>query len=136
MRSHAALVTAVISAAFVFSGHSAEQAKYSPPRFPSYLKPAKNIEEVMPYARAAVRQVGGRTPLGLVEKGMGVAIFTEPAADDMVMQAIKRAYDERGIKAYIVPEHELLGIGKDEALKAIKATRGYTSEQGYMEVAR
>jgi hypothetical protein len=69
----------------------------------------------MPFARAAVRQTGGRTPLGLVEKGMGALIVTEVVADAMVMQAIKRAYEERGVKVYIVSEDELLGINREEA---------------------
>ena len=37
---------------------AAESAKYPPPRFPSYVKPPKSIEDIMPYARAAVRQTG------------------------------------------------------------------------------
>ncbi len=114
--------------------NAAEKAKYPAPRFPSYLKPPKSIEDVMPFARAAVRQVGGRTPLGLVEKGMAALIVTEVGADPMIMQAIKRAYEERGVKIFVVPEHELLGVGKDEALRAIRSSRWYTGEQGYMEV--
>ena len=50
--------------------YGAESAKYPAPRFPSYLRPPKSIDDIMPFARAAVRQTGGRTPLGLVEKGM------------------------------------------------------------------
>ena len=76
----------------------AEKSKYPPPRFPSYVRPPKSLDDVLPFARAAVRQTGGRTPVGLVEKGMTVAIFTEPTAEDMIMQAIKRAYEERGVK--------------------------------------
>ena len=90
----------------------------------------------MPFARAAVRQTGGRTPLGLVEKGMGALIVSEVSADAMVMQAIKKAYEERGVKVYIVSEDELLEINKEEAQKAIQAMHWYTSEQGYMEVRR
>ena len=52
----------------------------------------------------------------------------------MVMQAIKRAYEERGVKIQIVPEHQLLGVSREEALKAVKANRWFTSEQGHMEV--
>ena len=70
----------------------AEQGKYPPPRFPSYVKPPKSIEDIMPFARAAVRQTGGRTPLGLVEKGTLVGLVTEAIADDTVLQAIIRAY--------------------------------------------
>ena len=93
-------------------GRTAESVKYPAPRFPSYVRPPKSIEDVMPFARAAVRQTGGRTPLGLVEQGQSVAIFTEPAADEMVMQAIKRAYEEGGVKIQIVPEHQLLGVSR------------------------
>ena len=114
---------------------AAEKSSYPPPRFPSYLKPPKSIDEVLPFARAAVRQTGGRTPLGLVEKGT-VLIVTDSIAEDMVMQAIKRAYEERGVKAQIVPEYELVGVNRDEARKAKETTRGYTSELGYMEAER
>ena len=86
-----------------------QKAKYPAPRFPSYMKPPKSIDDVMPFARAAVRQSGGRTPLGLVEKGQTVAIFAEPLAEEMILQAIKRAYDERGVNVQIVFEHQLLG---------------------------
>src|ERR687892_690087 len=114
----------------------AERARYPAPRFPSYLKPPKSIDDVMPFARAAVRQTGGRTPLGLVEKGMTALIVAEVGADPMVMEAIKKAYEERGVKVYVVSEHELVGADKAEAQKAIKAMAWYTSEQGYMEVRR
>ena len=73
----------------------AEKTNYPAPRFPSYVKPPKSIDDIMPFARAAVRQTGGRTPLGLVEKGTLIGIVTEPVADDTVLQAIVRAYKER-----------------------------------------
>ena len=111
-----------------------EKGKYPPPRFPSYVKPPKSINDIMPYARAAVRQTGGRTPLGLVEKGKTVAIVTEVVADDTVMQAIKRAYEERGVKVVILAEHELAGVNREDALKAVAANRWFTSEKGYMEI--
>jgi hypothetical protein len=134
MKSVMAVAALSVYIVLTYLAGAAENAKYPPPRFPSYLRPTKTIEEIMPFARAAVRQTGGRTPLGLVEKGMTVAIFTEPSAEDMVMQAIKRAYEERGVKVEIVPEHQLLGVTKEEGLKGVKASRWFTSEQGYMEV--
>src|SRR5215470_5086488 len=99
---------------------AAESVKYPSPRFPSYLRPPKSIEDVMPFARAAVRQTGGRTPLGLVEKGTSTLIVSEVKADPMIMQAIKRAFEERGVKAYIVSENELLGVSKEDALRALQ----------------
>ena len=136
MKCWSAIVAALAIVALGYGVWSAEQAKYPQPRFPSYLKPPKSIDDIMPFARAAVRQTGGRTPLGLAEKGQTVAIFTEPKADEMVLQAIKRAYEERGVKVQIVPEYQLLGVSKEEALKAVKALRWFTSEQGYMEAHR
>ena len=136
MKRSTLIVLGVTALGLAYVVYAAEGVKYPPPRFPSYLKPPKSIEEIMPFARAAVRQTGGRTPLGLAEKGATVAIFSEPTADDMVLQAIKKAYEERGVKVQIVPEYQLLGVSKQEALKAVKSLRWYTSEQGYMEAQR
>src|SRR5437870_12620112 len=133
VKTRVALMLAMICLGLASLLSGAESTKYPAPRFPSYLKPPKSIEDIMPFTRAAVRQTGGRTPLGLAEKGTTVAIFSEPA-EDMIMQAIKRAYEERGVKVQIVPEHQLLGVSKEEALKAVKASSWFTSEQGYMEV--
>src|SRR5262252_7987249 len=108
---------------------AAESSKYPPPRFPSYLKPPKSIDDIMPFAHAAVRQTGGRTPLGLVEKGMSTLIVTEVNADPMVMEAIKRAFEERGVKTYVVSEYELLGINKEDALKANQGSHWYSGAQ-------
>src|SRR5262249_37053342 len=127
-----ALLMAMVCLGLASLGSGAENTKYPAPRFPSYLRPPKSIDDVMPFARAAVRQTGGRTPLGLVEKGMATMIVTEVNADPMIMQAIKKAYEERGVKVYIMSEDELLGINKEEAQKAMRAVRWYTGEQGYM----
>ena len=90
-----ALMMAMVCLGLASLVSAAENTKYPAPRFPSYLRPPKSIDDVMPFARAAVRQIGGRTPLGLVEKGMGALIVTEVSADALVMQAIKKAYEER-----------------------------------------
>src|ERR687895_743604 len=103
------MVSIVVSFfSFPYWVSGAEKGSYPPPRFPSYLKPPKSVEEIMPYARAAVRQTGGRTPLGLVEKGQTVLLgATDHVAETMVLEAIKRAYTERGVKAIVLKEHEL-----------------------------
>jgi hypothetical protein len=99
-----------------------EKKKYPAPRFPSYLKTPKSVEEVMPYARAAVRQIGGRTPLGLVEKGQtALLIAADHLGEPLVMEAIKRAYAEKGIKAQVLFESELSGISREEAIAVHKA---------------
>ena len=134
MKSTMISFAAVLLLGFVPSLNAAESNKYPTPRFPSYVKPPKSIDDIMPYARAAVRQTGGRTPLGLVEKGTLIGLVTEAVADDTVMQAIVRAYKERGVEARIIPEYELAGVNRDEVLQAIKANKWYTSELGYMEI--
>src|SRR5574340_334428 len=72
------------------------KGEYPEPRFPSYLKPPKNIEDVMPFARAAVRQIGGRSPLGLVNSGQTVLLVTKGSDEELLQQAIKKAFEERG----------------------------------------
>src|SRR5207237_10895992 len=73
-----------------------------PPAFPSYLKRPDSVEQLMPQARAAVRQTGGRAPLGLVEPGKHLLIVVgeirDSRPDMMVQAAIKRAMEERGVK--------------------------------------
>src|SRR5262245_27995771 len=101
----------------------AEQDKYSAARFRSYVKPKKSVEDIRPFARAAAGQTGGRTPLGLVEKGTLIGLVTEAVADDTVLQAIVRAYKERGVEARIIPEYELAGVSREEVLQAIKANK-------------
>lgn len=95
-----------------------KKQKFSAPRFPSYLKTPKNVDEVVPYARAAVRQIGGRSPLGLVEKGQSVLLVAaDHLGEQLVLEAIKRAYAEEGIQACILYESEIVGISRDDALK-------------------
>ena len=76
MKTQVALMLGLIGLGLASLLHGAESAKYPAPRFPSYLRPPKSIDDIMPFARAAVRQTGGRTPLGLIEKGMATLIVT------------------------------------------------------------
>jgi hypothetical protein len=92
MQRRSLFIAILVCAAVYCLADAAEKINYPQPRFPSYLKPPKSVEEVMPFARAAVRQTDGRTPLGLVEKGTATAIFSEPAAEDMVLQGIENFY--------------------------------------------
>src|ERR1700740_2072681 len=85
---HFAMLLLTVLLLSVNHGNGAESAKYPAPRFPSYVKPPKSIDDVMPFARAAVRQTGGRTPLGLVEKGSVALIATEGTAAPVGMRAI------------------------------------------------
>jgi hypothetical protein len=108
------------------------------PAFPSYLKKPNTVDELMPQARAAARQTGGRTPLGLVEPGKTLLIVVGEVHDAepnmMVQEAMKRALEERGVKARVVTTWELLGISEDEVKTARKAVSQYTIADGQREL--
>jgi len=124
---------------FVFvipaAAHGAEQAKYPPPRFPSYTKAPKSVEEVMPYARAIARQTTGLQGegFGILKQGEAVALVVEATTDDMIVDTVKRAIEERGVKVQILHDYELAGVSRADAAELRKARQRFTSEQGYME---
>jgi hypothetical protein len=108
------------------------------PAFPSYLKKANSVEELMPQARAAVRQTGGRTPLGLVLPGKTLLIVVgeirEPKPNFMVQEAITRAMKERGANAVIVTTWDLLGVTEKDYLAVREALRESTISDGQREL--
>lgn len=108
------------------------------PAFPSYLKKPNSIDELMPQARAAVRQTGGRTPLGLVLPGKTLLIVVgeirEPKPNMMVQEAIRRAMEERGVKAIVTTTWDLLGISEKEFLEIREALKEYTISDGQREL--
>lgn len=108
------------------------------PAFPSYLRKPNTIEELMPQARAAVRQTGGRTPLGLVLPGKTVLIvigeIREPRPNMLVQEAITKAMAERGAKAIVKTTWDLLGISEDDYLKVRTALRENTIADGQREL--
>jgi hypothetical protein len=91
--------------------YTAEQTKYPAPRFPSYTKAPKSVEEVMPFARSIARQTTGLQGdgFGILKQGETVAIVLEATAEDMIVEAIKRAVEERGVKVQILHDYELVG---------------------------
>jgi hypothetical protein len=112
-------------------------ARYPEPRFPSYLKPPASVDEVLPHVRPLVRnkvgfQGGG---LGIAQRGDTVAFILAPTAEDMIVEGVKRAMEERGVAVNLVHEYEVVGVSKDDAIAYERARRTYTSEQGYMEAA-
>ena len=118
--------------------YAAEKATYPSPRFPSYTKAPKSIDAVLPYARAIARQTTGLQGdgFGILKDGESVALVLTATAEDMVVQAIKRAIEERGVKVNLLYEYELVGVSRADAAELRKARRQFTSEQGYMEARR
>lgn len=93
-------------------GHAfaAEKNAYPAPRFPSYTKAPKSVDEVMPYARAIARQTTGlQGGVGILKDGESVALVLTATAEDLVVQALKRAVEERGVKVHLLNDYELVG---------------------------
>jgi hypothetical protein len=113
------------------------RAEFPEPRFPSYLRPPASIEDVMPHARLLARNKTGfqGAGMGVVNAGETIAIVTGMTAEPMIVEAITRALGERSVKAIVLPEHELVGVSREDALALQRADQTYTSEQGFMEAA-
>ena len=110
---------------------------YPSPRFPSYLRPPGSLEEVMPYVRPLAQARHGLqgAGLGIIERGESVLFVVSIDAEDMIVDAVVKAMEERGVTAVVRRDYELVGIPRDEAIEYQRTRRSYTSEQGYMEAA-
>src|SRR5438046_10654126 len=103
------IVSAAVAAACGGSGRSegagaAARAgsagdKYPEPRWPSYFKPPKTADDLMPAARALVRNQSGLQGkgMGILAPGESVLIVANNDADPMVMDAVRRALVERKV---------------------------------------
>src|SRR5713226_8990166 len=91
--------------------------KYPEPRWPSYFKPPKSADDLMPAARALVRNQSGLQGkgMGILQPGESVLIVATNSADPMVLDAIKRALVERRITPHIKYTYEMLGQTKEDA---------------------
>src|SRR5690348_4659607 len=110
---------------------------YPEPRFPSYLKPVSSVEEVLPHVRPLVRNKTGfqGAGLGIANPGDTVTFVTSATADPLIVEAVRRAMEERKVQVNVVPEYEMVGVSKADADAYEKIRRSYTAEQGYMEAA-
>jgi hypothetical protein len=111
--------------------------QYPEPRYPSYLKPTSSVEEVIQHIRPLVRNKTGfqGAGLGIANPGDIVTFVPSADADDTIVDALKRAMEERGVKVNVVPEYEMVGVSKADAIAFRNVRRSFTSEQGYMEAA-
>lgn len=90
--------------------------EYPTPRYPKYLVKFEP-ERLLRAARIAVRQQGGMTPLGKVQKGELVHIWVNLGQDMEVAEAIKQAWAELGVKAEVLGYWDVMEISKEEYLK-------------------
>ena len=103
-------------------------------RFPGYLKTPESLEELMPQARYAVQQKGGRSPLGLVEPGDIVLIPLPHTADPLVQDAIKQAFTARKVEARLIYEYELAGVAKADLEAITSAENVFHAGDGQQEL--
>ena len=88
---------------------AASTDKYPEPRWPSYFKPPKSVDDLMPAARALVRNQSGLQGkgMGILQPGESVLIVAANDADPMVLEAINRALVERKITPHIRYTYEM-----------------------------
>ena len=124
-----------IAAAELLEPQLAAITKYPEPRFPAYLKNPKSIGDVMPSARTIVRNKSGiqGAGMGVLQKGETVLLVPNSQADPMILEAMARALDERGVKTVIKYHYDLVGVSKEDAEALFRQHHGFTSEDGYME---
>src|SRR5713226_3102842 len=93
--------------------------KYPEPRWPSYFKPPKSADDLMPAARTLVRNQSGLQGkgMGILQPGESVLIVVANDGDPMVIDAITRALEERKITPYIKYTYEMMGQTKEQALR-------------------
>lgn len=91
--------------------------KYPAPRWPSYFKAPKSTEELMPAARLLVRNQSGLQGkgMGILREGEKVLIVAADEADPMVIEAVRKALEERKITPYIKHVYEMRGTTKEQA---------------------
>ncbi|PYQ69853.1 MAG: hypothetical protein DMG04_26730 [Acidobacteria bacterium] len=91
--------------------------KYPEPRWPSYFKPPKSIDDLMDAARSFVRNQSGLQGkgMGILQPGDQVLIVANNDADPMVLDAIKRALGERRITPHMKFVYEMAGETREAA---------------------
>jgi len=103
------------------AAQTTSEESYPAPRYPRFIVNPTN-DQMLAAARLAVRQTYGFCPLGKINSGETVHIFMDMAQDMSVFEAIKAAYAERGIKAFVVQPWEVMGIPEAEYRKTVNKT--------------
>ena len=105
--------------------------KFPEPRWPSYFKKPNSVDDLMQAARALVRNQSGLQGkgLGILAPGESVLIVASNDSDPMVLEAVKRALEERKVKPYIKYTYEMIGQTKEQAAALRQArTKGQNIE--------
>src|SRR5437899_4278206 len=91
--------------------------KYPEPRWPSYFKPPKSVDDLMDAARSFVRNQSGLQGkgMGILAAGESVLIVAANDADPMVLEAIRRALVERKITPHMKFVDDMAGETRAQA---------------------
>lgn len=114
----------------------AQQREDNPaPRFPSYLKQPRSVDDLLPQARAFVATKEGNQGIGMGTFSSGDTILIIPSvtAEPMPLEAVRRALVERGIKPVIITEAQMAGLTEQDADAVRKATVIPGADKGYLE---
>src|SRR5437773_10577918 len=90
---------------------------YPEPRWPSYFKPPKSVDDLMGAARSFVRNQSGLQGkgMGILAAGESVLIVAANDADPMVLEAIRRALVERKITPHMRFVYDMSGETRAQA---------------------
>src|SRR4029077_13566694 len=101
---------------------AAAGATYPEPRWPSYFKPPKSVDDLMGAARSFVRNQSGLQGkgMGILQPGESVLVVASNEADPMVLDAIKRALVERKITPHMKFVYDMSGDTKEQADARVK----------------
>jgi hypothetical protein len=111
------------------------KTKYLEPRFPSYFKEPKSVDDLMPKARAFVLTKQGNLGYGMGNFNAGDTLLFVPdaTAEPLPLEAVRRALEERGIKVIIRSEAEMVGLTREDGDMYRKLTFIPSAKQGYLE---
>src|SRR5258706_15984274 len=111
------------SASAVRRAGAAAGETYPEPRWPSYFKPPKSVDDLMGAARSFVRNQSGLQGkgMGILQPGDSVLIVASNEADPMVLDAITRALTERKVTTHMTFVSDMAGETREHA--AARQTR-------------
>src|SRR6266542_1146672 len=101
---------------------AASGEKYPEPRWPSYFKPPKSVDDLRDAARSFVRNQSGLQGkgMGILQSGESVLIVAANEADPMVLEAIRRALVERKVTPHMKFVYDMSGESKEQADARVK----------------
>ncbi len=137
VRALIVVASVMLLAGFIQDEEQRGEKEYPKPRFPSHLKQPQSAEEVKQAVQGLVRNRStfeGKG-MGAVQPGEAAVLVPTSDSEDMIVEGIRLALEERGVKVYVLPNYEAVGVSRKDALALRETRRAYTAEHGYLEAA-